>query len=820
MQFALPEIKSIYKERPFDYINSLLGHKEPGSIYSVLCKNGWATGISAYASGRYYDGFGIYSIDITATPKGLENYEAIVSIIFSYINMLIGKGPQEWYYQELSLINKAKFDYKSKEGAQSYVRTISGGTHNQFAFPQHILSHGALLRGYDADLISKCLSYLNPGNYCLFIGAQEHKMVECTLEEKHYKILHHISDLPSHMTLGVNCSPNVAKLLHLPSCSPFLPSDLSVSKPATIADPPALEPVLLIKSDKLEVWFKKDDQFFTPHGSIGLAISSQSVDNSPINWVLSSLFCKLASANLEEELFSAKIANSKFSISLGTGSIDVGVSGFSSRLPHLLKTVLQKLKALDVDEQEFSIYLADIERMILNQRQDNPMNHLYAQMDAINLLPAHDLDMLEEATKSVSLDALQVHIKSLFGKAYTKMLMSGNYAQEEALDTSMQVLDILQLQTTPRYLINSHRSLNVEPGYYVQNVPISDQKGFNSAVVCTFYCGSVNDTRDAVMLQVLKPLVHAAFFSQLRTSEQLGYRAGAELDSPNHGRDILMFVVEGESNPVYVTQRIDYFIRQYRQKLQDLTVEEFESSVQSQTNLKQEKLKSIVAEFGRHWSRIKLGKYNFNSLSDDIEQLKQLRKEELLSFWDKYVNEDTAPGYTRIDLQMWLASIWQPSAEEFEMYPSAVIALYGCLRSSGHIELSIAEVQAFVLTAAVSGNSDAELLLAELGSLYMSKQNPSTVVIDGVEAPKAVFESASKIATALQMAVSSADNAPKFAALSKTNFAAIDMKQSPEGIWLINDYTEFKRTQALHGLPVPAHKLVPLISEPAQVESE
>ncbi|KAJ2329455.1 metalloprotease, partial [Coemansia sp. RSA 2681] len=488
MQFALPEIKSIYKERPFDYINSLLGHKEPGSIYSVLRKNGWATGISASSSGSYYDGFGIYSIDITATPKGLENYEAIVSIIFSYINMLIEKGPQEWYYQELSLISKAKFDYKNKEGAQIYVRTISGSAHNQFAFPQHILSHGALPRGYDADLISKCLSYLNPGNYCLFIGAQEHKVVECTLEEKHYKILHHISDLPSHMTLGVNCSPNVAKLLHLPGRNSFLPSDLSVSKPANIADPPALEPVLLIKSDKLEAWFKKDDQFFTPHGSIGLAISSQ------------------------------------FSISLGTGSIDVGVSGFSSRLPLLLKTVLQKLKAFAVDEQGFSIHLAEIERMIFNQRQDNPTKRLYAQMDAVNLMPEHDLDMLEEATKSVSLDALQVHIKSLFGKAYTKMLMSGNYAQEEALDTSKQILDILQLQTMPRYLINSHRSLNIEPGYYVQNVPASDQKGLNSAVVCTFYCGSVNDTRDAVTLRVLKSLAHVAFFAQLRTSEQLGYR--------------------------------------------------------------------------------------------------------------------------------------------------------------------------------------------------------------------------------------------------------------------------------------------------------
>ncbi|KAJ2812532.1 hypothetical protein H4S07_001333 [Coemansia furcata] len=63
------------------------------------------------------------------------------------------------------------------------------------------------------------------------------------------------------------------------------------------------------------------------------------------------------------------------------------------------------------------------------------------------------------------------------------------------------------------------------------------------------------------------------------------------------------------------------------------------------------------------------------------------------------------------------------------------------------------------------------------------------------------------------MAISKANEAPKFATLSTTNFADIDMKQSPEGIWLINDYTQFKSKQALNDLPVSARKFVPIISE-------
>ncbi|KAJ2101806.1 metalloprotease, partial [Coemansia sp. S100] len=685
-----------------------------------LRKNGWATAISAYSSGMYYDGFGTYDISVAATPEGLENYEAIVSIIFGYINMLVESGPQEWYYQELALVSKAEFDFKEKEDAETYARTLSSRGHNQYVPPHQILSHNHLSSGYDADLISKCLSYLNPGNYRLFIGAQEHKAAECKLEEKYYGVLYHIADLPSHMTSDVKCSPSVAKMLHLPSRNAYLPKSLSVTKPVTPVEKPAMEPVLLRKNDKFEVWFKQDDQFFTPHGHIGLTISSEYVNNSPLNHLLSTLLCKIVSSELQEQLFGALRANSNFYLTLREGSINVDVSGFSSGLPILLKTILQKIKTFKVDTQQFSIYRDEIERMVQSQRLDNPISLIYRQLDAVNMVPAFDLDMLEKVLKDITLDGLQKHIELLFSKAYVKMLVSGNYNQSVALKASNQVLDILQLQPVSRSSINARRILAIEPGYYVQNVPISDQKCLNR----------------------------------------------------------------------------------------------FDSS------LKQEKLKSIDDEFSRLWAHIKSDKYKFDALDKDVEHLKRLSKDDLLAFWDKYVNEDTAKGYTRLDLQMWSTKIWQPTPKEFEVYPGTVIALYGSLRSEGHTGLSIADVQSFVSSADAS--SSIELLLAELSALYVSKQTPSvpnetaealdTTVVN-VEAPGIVFESSSKVATALQMAISSVNESPKFATLGKTNFANIDMKQLPEGIWLINDYKRFQHTQALHGISVSSRKLVPLIAE-------
>ncbi|KAJ2015229.1 metalloprotease, partial [Coemansia sp. S85] len=295
LQFSLPELKSIYREKPLTYLSTLLDSTEEGSIFSVLRKNGWATAINGSPSNMYNEGFGIYEIDIDATPEGLDNYEAILSIVFGYLKMLAESGPQEWFYQELSLINKAKFDFKDKENAEDY----------------------------DAGVISKCLQYLNPSNYRLFIGAKEHKSVECKLEEKYYGVPHNIAELPPHLTSNVKCSRSMSKQLHLPGHNAFLPDNLSVSKPDVLANPPAVEPVLLRKNDKIEIWFKQDDQFFTPHGHIGLTISSESIDNTALNHLLTSLLCELVSAELQEQLYSASIANSKFGIAQAIGSINI-----------------------------------------------------------------------------------------------------------------------------------------------------------------------------------------------------------------------------------------------------------------------------------------------------------------------------------------------------------------------------------------------------------------------------------------------------------------------------------------------------------------
>lgn len=68
--------------QPHGYLTNLLGHKGPGSVFSLLSRNEWVnnTYLNSSVPGR---GFGYLTIGLTLTVEGLKHVEEIVEIVFS-----------------------------------------------------------------------------------------------------------------------------------------------------------------------------------------------------------------------------------------------------------------------------------------------------------------------------------------------------------------------------------------------------------------------------------------------------------------------------------------------------------------------------------------------------------------------------------------------------------------------------------------------------------------------------------------------------------------------------------------------------------------
>ncbi|KAJ2406471.1 metalloprotease [Coemansia sp. RSA 2526] len=441
--------------------------------------------------------------------------------------------------------------------------------------------------------------------------------------------------------------------------------------------------------------------------------------------------------------------------------------------------------------------MTEIKQDFENIKFEQPIQQLVGEKNKqLNVVPFVPTSLLEQLLDQVTIEDVQKHIETVFSAAYFKMLVVGNFKPAEAVDAAQQVNQMLKSQPLPAHSHVPSRMVNIEPGHYIYRHMGEDPNMLNNAVVATFYCGMVTNPTDRTTMALLSQIAKDQFFDQLRTKEQLGYNVGASTNSFSSGKLTLDMMVQGESNPTYLLQRIDSFIHGFRQTLVEFDTVKFDALVESIVGKANEQLTSVDAEANRMWTPIEEATYYFAQLADEVDSLQKVRLDDVLDMWDRYINPQTAVTYTRVDSQLWAAKTSYPSSTDMTTWPESILALAGCLESETHMPVDLSDLSHFINTAVRQTSADA---LASLARQYPMAN--STQVLNETASGW------SKIKNALDMAM----NPHNQHALqdSETNFAYIGMYQTVEGKWVITDVDKFKATQALHGLAVPVIKLIP-----------
>ncbi|KAJ8306017.1 hypothetical protein KUTeg_016562 [Tegillarca granosa] len=148
--WAYPPLLDKYRYKPLDYLSVLLSHEGKGSILSYLRKKFWATSI---VGGTSFDGlecnstWTCFSLEVTLTDKGFNNYLQVIQVIFAYINILKREGPKKWIFDEHKMIDDTRFRWKEQIDPIDYVEKIAENM--QMFEEEDILTGRLLLFEYD-----------------------------------------------------------------------------------------------------------------------------------------------------------------------------------------------------------------------------------------------------------------------------------------------------------------------------------------------------------------------------------------------------------------------------------------------------------------------------------------------------------------------------------------------------------------------------------------------------------------------------------------------------------------------------------------------
>ncbi|KAJ2826824.1 metalloprotease [Coemansia sp. 'formosensis'] len=523
ISFPVPDTKAMYRSDPFNYISHFVNHKGQGSLMAYLKQQGWATHLGAGAStGQTAE----FSMNVFATPDGLDHYEDILRAIFAYVRLLISSGPQEWVQQEISSIAKNEFDNRVKTYALGWVIGFTRLIHNEYVEPKHVLSKDRAYEKFDYEDILHCLSFINPDNFRVFLGALKHKSVDCLETEPYFGGAYHVDNLSADL-LKELASDNIhVDGLSLPEKNECIPDDFSIKNPNMLGDAAVLRPTLLRLNDNFELWFKQDDQFNSPKGST---------------------------------------------------FVELGVTGYSNKLSDLLAIVLESATSFKVDDTQLSIHLAKYKQSYANIVNERPSQLCAVYKRYITETSEWHHQLLESELAKITPAKLQAHVDSLFDVTFIKMCMVGNFDEEEALSVADNVQAVIKPTPNLGYDLSRPRDYNIEPGYYVYQLQVPNEDCVDSAVQCNIYCGPTTDKRESALLDLLEELVHDGFFAQIRTKHQLGYRVSAASSIFPFGRSELALRVEGESNPITASEYTRIDVQMWSTKIWKPTVSDFKA---------------------------------------------------------------------------------------------------------------------------------------------------------------------------------------------------------------------------------------------------
>uniref|UniRef100_A0A8C9WWQ1 Nardilysin b (N-arginine dibasic convertase) n=1 Tax=Scleropages formosus TaxID=113540 RepID=A0A8C9WWQ1_SCLFO len=624
--WALPPQEKYYRVKPLHYISWLIGHEGTGSILSLLRKKCWALALFGGNSETGFDQnttYSIFSISITLTDEGFQNFYQVVHLVFQYLKMLQTLGPQQrWVsgplcsliYEEIQKIEANEFHYQEQTDPIEYVEDIC---ENMQLFPKEdFLTGDQLMFEYNPEVISAALNLLVPDKANLLLLSPEHEG-HCQLKEKWFGTQYSVEDIEQEWRDRWAGDFELNPDLHLPAENKFIATDFTLKTP----DCPDTEfPVRIVNNEKGCLWFKKDTKFKIPKAYVRFNLISPMIQKSPENLVLFDIFVNILAHNLAEPAYEADVAQLEYKLVAGEHGLVIKVKGFNHKLPLLLNLIVDYLANFTAAPDVFAMFSEQLKKTYFNilikpDKLGKDLRLLILEHARWSIVQKYQAIM-----KGLSVADLMDFVQSFKSELYAEGLVQGNFISSESMEFLQYIIDKLQFKRLSVEVPVLFRVVELPEKHHLCKVKSLNKGDANSEVTVYYQVSGC--------MHMEEPC-----FDFLRTKETLGYHV---YPTCRNTSGILGFSVTVETqatkfNTELVETKIEEFLDSFGEKMASLSDDAFKTQVTALIKLKECEDTHLGEEVDRNWFEVLSQQYVFDRLGKEIDALKQMTKAELVS---------------------------------------------------------------------------------------------------------------------------------------------------------------------------------------------
>ena len=168
------------------------------------------------------------------------------------------------------------------------------------------------------------------------------------------------------------------------------------------------------------------------------------------------------------------------------------------------------------------------------------------------------------------------------------------------------------------------------------SVPSKDPSEPNTAVEIYIQIGK-DQIEDRVMIDLIAHLMDEPLFDQVRTKDQFGYSVSCDARWTYGVIGIYFLVISSTKSASEITQRIEEFLRDYRQELVDMKSDVFMEHIVGLAKKKLDMFHSLSDECDSYWTEITDGRFDWQVWRNETITLRSITKEQTLAAFDQWL---------------------------------------------------------------------------------------------------------------------------------------------------------------------------------------
>lgn len=636
--WSLPSQKEFYRVKPLHFYGWLIGHEGKGSILSYLKQKNWAHEIYAGNSGqacemnKYHSEL---SIQFRLTDDGLENWDKVVAVVFSYLKMLETLSEEE----QLRIFNEIKkieaINWATKEDRKAMQNCIDAAESMiDFDDSKRWLDGDDLIFDYDSQMLRGILNHLTPRN-CVVILSSKNYESSVDIVEKWMGGKYSIADLsPETINLWANAS--ALSELFVPSSNKYLAEDIRVKE-----DEPSLEWETVRKIEETpigELWFKGDGQFKLPRAFISLIIRSRLPYENAKNKAMYEFFPFILIRTMAEVAYDAETAMLNYHFNPETSGLNVKINGLNDKLSLLLEECLNQIINFSPSQSEFDSLKAQFIQNFKSviQKPDELTKDL-----RLSLMQSTKFSLIErrKAFETVTREDLVQFMKDFRKECFLTMHVQGNYYEGEVRKLFSDALS--QFTGSAPLARSFTQTVKLPSKPTVLRVKNCNPIDVNTNYIIYWQIGSMT-IKDYARNDLLVTIMEEPCFDILRTKKCLGYSVYPTLRD-TFGIGGISISISSQQNKFSVKEIHEHtldFLKQFEELINNMEADKFEEHRAGLIESKRSDDTKLKQLFNRWNSEIASSEGRFDRLETEIGYLQKFSKEEIQKAYKKNVLEN------------------------------------------------------------------------------------------------------------------------------------------------------------------------------------